>query len=49
MEIVSLSGTKFNLLSINPPTKEMYGILSSTAIERVFKTVNKYKNTTLQN
>jgi hypothetical protein len=36
-------------LSLNPPTKEMYGIISSIAVERMFKIVNKYKNTQLQN
>jgi hypothetical protein len=29
-------------LSSNPPTKEVYGIISSIAVERVFKTVNEY-------
>jgi hypothetical protein len=36
-------------LSFNPPTKEVYGIISLIVVERVFKTVNKYKSITNSN
>jgi hypothetical protein len=36
-------------LSFNPPIKGIYGIISSIAVERVFKTINKQTNTKLRN